>query len=126
MMPGIDLKINKQELSNGYSKHNESKEIIISLIKNGISTFIFKYNRIEKKTLISYCTFDFMFYYYENNIAKELFYINCKFSRKTLNSFLEILQDIVKNYDVNLTNEFFDDGYFYDEIKEEIVRHIYK
>ena len=126
MMPDIDLKLNKQELYNGYSKHNESKEIIISLIKNGISTFVFKYNRIEKKTLISYCTFDFKFYYYENNIAKELFYINCKYSRRTLISFLEILQDIVKHYDVNLTNEFFDDGYFYDEIKEEIVRHIYK
>lgn len=126
MMPDIDLKINKQELYNGYSKHNKSKEIIISLIKNGISAFVFKYNRIEKKTLISYCTFDFRFYYYENNVAKELFYINCKNSRRTLISFLEILKDIVKNYDVNLTNEFFDDGYFYDEIKEEIVRHIYK
>jgi hypothetical protein len=125
-MPDTDLKIIKQELYNGYSKHNESKEIIISLIKNGVSTFGFKYSRIEKKALISYCTFDFRFYYYEDNVAKELFYINCKHSRKTLISFLEILQYITKNYDVKLVNEFFDDGYFYDEVKEEIVRHIYK
>lgn len=124
-MPDINSKNIKQELFNGYSKHNETKAIIIDLIKNGINTFIFKYNRIEQGTFVSYTTFDFKFYYKEDETESELFYINCKHSRKTLISFLEILQHIVENYNVNLTNEFYNDGYFYDKEKEEIVRYLY-
>lgn len=124
-MPDINLRNSKQELFNGYSKHNETRNIIIDLIKSGISCFTFKYNRTDKTSLISYSTFKFKFYYIENKTETELFYINCRYSRRTLISFLEILEHIVQNYDVNLTNEFFNDGYFYDKQKEEIVRYIY-
>ncbi|MFH6997174.1 hypothetical protein ACHRVZ_04520 [Flavobacterium sp. FlaQc-57] len=125
-MPDIDLRNSKQELYNGYSKHNETKNFIIDLIKNGISSFVFKYNRFDKGALISYSTFDFRFFCIKDGIETELFYINCKHSRKTLLSFLEIIQHLEKNYDVNLKNDFFNDGYFYDKEKEEIVRYLYR
>lgn len=125
-MPDIDLKNTKQELHSGYSKHNETKKVIIDLINNGISSFAFKYHRTDKNSLFSYSTFDFNFYYIENEIETKLFYINCKHSRKTLLSFLEILQHIEKNYAVSLTNEFYNDGYCYDKENEEIVRYLYR
>ncbi|CAA9200077.1 hypothetical protein FLACOL7796_03018 [Flavobacterium collinsii] len=125
-MPDIDLKNSKQELYNGYSRHNETKSIIIDFINNKISSFIFRYNRTDKNSLVSYSTFDFNFCYIENEIETELFYINCDHSRKTLLSFLEILQYIENNYDVSLTNEFYNDGYFYDKKNEEIVRYLYR
>lgn len=119
-----DIKLNTigNELWNGYSKHNEIRAFLINLIQSGITSFIFKYNRIEQ-TMNT--TFDFRFYCIENQIEKELFYVNCKSTRKTLLSFLEILSHINENYKIDLVNEFANDGYFYDSTKQEIVRLIY-
>lgn len=121
-MSDINLKDIGSELWNGYSKHNEIRAFLDQLIKSGITSFIFKYNRIEKSFNT---TFDFRFYSIENKIEKELFYINCSSTRKTLLSFLIILEHIEKNYKIDLVNEFANDGYFYDSKKEEIVRYIY-
>jgi|GEM_PF-2561751 len=119
-----DIKLNTigSELWNGYSKYNETRAFIIDLIQSGITSFIFKYNRIEQSMNT---TFDFKFYYIENQVEKELFYINCRYTRKTLISFLQILNHINENYNIDLVNEFANDGYFYDDKKQEIVRYIY-
>ncbi|OXA98088.1 hypothetical protein B0A75_15595 [Flavobacterium oncorhynchi] len=119
-----DIKLNTigNELWNGYSKHNEIRAFLINLIQSGITSFIFKYNRIEE-TMST--TFDFRFYCIENQVEKELFYINCSSTRKTLLSFLEILNHINENYKIDLVNEFANDGYFYDSEKQEIIRLIY-
>ncbi|GAA3733251.1 MULTISPECIES: hypothetical protein [Flavobacterium] len=119
-----DIKLNTigSELWNGYSKHNETRAFLIHLIESGITSFIFKYNRIEKSM---YTTFDFRLYCIENQVEKELFYVNCSSTRKTLLSFLQILNHINENYKIDLVNEFANDGYFYDAKKLEIVRYIY-
>lgn len=121
-MSDIKLSPIGNELWNGYSKYNETQAFLINLIQGGITSFIFKYNRIEKSI---YTTFDFRFYCVENKIEKELFYINCRYTRKTLISFLQILNHINENYKIDLVNEFANDGYFYDSKKQEIVRYIY-
>jgi hypothetical protein len=119
-----DIKLNTigSELWNGYSEHNETRAFLIDLIQSGITSFIFRYNRIEKSMNT---TFDFRFYCIENQVEKELFYVNCSSTRKTLLSFLEILNHINENYKIDLVNEFSNDGYFYDGEKQEIVRLIY-
>lgn len=121
-MSDINLKDIGSEIWNGYSKHNEIRAFLIHLIQSGTTSFVFKYNRIEKSMNT---TFDFRFYYIENKIEKELFYINCRYTRKTLISFLEILNHINENYKIDLVNEFANAGYFYDSQKQEIVRYIY-
>lgn len=121
-MSDIKLKIIGSEIWNGYDKHNEIRAFIIDLIQSGTTSFIFKYNRIEKSMNT---TFDFRFYCIENQVEKELFYVNCSSTRKTLLSFLSILNHITENYKIDLVNEFANDGYFYDSKKEEIVRYIY-
>ncbi|WP_026729055.1 hypothetical protein [Flavobacterium denitrificans] len=121
-MSDIKLKIIGSEIWNGYDKHNEIRAFIINLIQNGITSFIFRYNRIEQSMNT---TFDFRFYCIENQVEKELFYVNCRSTRKTLLSFLSILNYINENYEIDLVNEFANDGYFYDSKKEEIVRYIY-
>jgi hypothetical protein len=121
-MSDIKLSPIGNELWNGYSKYNETQAFLINLIQGGITSFIFKYNRIEKSIDT---TFDFRFYCVENKIEKELFYINCRYTRKTLISFLQILNHINENYKIDLVNEFANDGYFYDSKKQEIVRYIY-
>ena len=121
-MSDIKLKIIGSEIWNGYDKHNEIRAFIINLIQNGITSFIFRYNRIEQSMNT---TFDFRFYCIENQVEKELFYVNCRSTRKTLLSFLQILNHINENYKIDLVNEFANDGYFYDSKKEEIVRYIY-
>ncbi|MBL0736961.1 hypothetical protein JI750_08715 [Flavobacterium sp. GN10] len=119
-----DIKLNTigSELWNGFSKYNETRAFLIDLIQSGITSFIFKYNRIEQSMNT---TFDFRFYCIENQVEKELFYINCRYTRKTLISFLQILNHINENYKIDLVNEFSNDGYFYDSEKREIVRYIY-
>lgn len=118
-----DIKLNTigSEIWKGYDENNEVRTFLINLIQSGITSFIFKHNRIEQSMTI----FDFRFYYIENGIENELFYINCKYTRNTLLSFLSILNHINENYEIDLVNEFANDGYFYDSKKQEIVRYIY-
>ncbi len=121
-MSDINLKDIGSELNRGYSKNNEIRAFLINLIQSGTTSFIFRYNRIEQSMNT---TFDFRFYCIENQVEKELFYINCSSTRKTLLSFLQILNHINENYKIDLVNEFANDGYFYDDKKQEIVRYIY-
>lgn len=121
-MSDIKLKDIGSEIWNGYEKHNEIRAFLIDLIQSRITSFIFRYNRIEESMNT---TFDFRFYCIENQVEKELFYVNCNSTRKTLLSFLQILNYINENYKIDLVNEFANDGYFYDSEKQEIVRYIY-